>query len=264
MSWPITNSVIADRSDSRSRIATGQRTAHTIDMDTHSTYVEHHYVQRVGWLRAAVLGANDGIISTASLIIGVAAASAGRPEVIIAGIAALVAGSMSMAAGEYVSVSAQADTEKADIETERKALAAAPEEELQELADIYEARGLDADLAMTVAKQLTEKDALGAHLRDELQLSDTLSARPLVAAGSSAISFAIGAAIPLIAAAMTRFETITMTTVIVSLMALALLGIVSAIAGGAGKSRAALRVVFWGSVAMAVTWVIGRAVGSVF
>ena len=232
-------------------------------MDIDTNHPEHHYVHRVGWLRAAVLGANDGIISTASLIIGVAAASAGRSEILIAGVAALVAGAMSMAAGEYVSVSAQADTEKADIETEKRALKESPESELQELAEIYQARGLDEDLAMQVARKLSEKDALAAHLRDELHMSDVSAARPLQAALSSAVSFAVGAAIPLSAAMLANLNLLIVTTIIVSLIALGLLGVVSAKAGGAGKRKAALRVVFWGAVAMAVTWVIGRLIGQI-
>jgi len=224
---------------------------------------EHHYLHRVGWLRATVLGANDGIVSTASLIIGVAAASAGRNEIIIAGVAGLVAGAMSMAAGEFVSVSSQADTERADLETEKAALAQYPEEEERELADIYTARGLDPELAAQVAAQLSEKDALGAHIRDELGLTEATTAQPFVAAISSAASFACGAALPLLAAWATPIELLNWMIAGMSLLALALLGAFSATAGGAGRMRAILRVVAWGAGAMIITGFIGKLFGTV-
>ncbi len=224
---------------------------------------EHHYLHRIGWLRATVLGANDGIVSTASLIIGVAAASAGRGEIIIAGIAGLTAGAMSMAAGEFVSVSSQADTERADIETERAALAQYPQEEEQELADIYVARGLEPDLAQEVASQLSKKDALGAHMRDELGLTEAATAQPILAAISSAVSFAAGAALPLIAAWLAPMDSLNWIIATVSLIALALLGLASATAGGAGRIRAVTRVVLWGAGAMIVTGLIGKLFGTV-
>lgn len=224
---------------------------------------EHHFIHRIGWLRAAVLGANDGIVSTASLVIGVAAAAASSSEVLLAGIAGLVAGSMSMAAGEYVSVSSQADTERADLETERVALASFPEEELKELAEIYQERGLDKALSLKVAEQLTAKHALGAHARDELGLSEIATARPIQASVSSATSFAAGAALPLIAAWLSPVEKVTPVVATVSLLALALLGAASAIAGGAGKTRAVIRIVFWGATAMIVTGIIGYVFGTI-
>ena len=224
---------------------------------------EHHYIHRIGWLRAAVLGANDGIVSTASLVIGVAAADAAPGAILVAGVAALVAGAMSMAAGEYVSVSSQADTEKSDLETEKAALKNFPEAELTELADIYIARGVQPDTARTVAAQLMEHDALGAHARDELGMNEFGAARPIQAALSSAASFAVGAALPLVAAWLAPPATTTLVVAAVSLVSLALLGWVSAKAGGAGKVRAVIRVVFWGAMAMIVTGVIGHLFGTV-
>lgn len=224
---------------------------------------EHHYMHRVGWLRATVLGANDGIVSTASLVIGVAAAATAPSEILVAGMAGLVAGAMSMAAGEYVSVSSQSDTEKADLETERKALQKFPEEELEELALIYMERGVEPETARAVAEQLSRKDALGAHARDELGLHETVAARPIQAAASSAASFSIGAALPLISAALSPADMLTPVVAGVSLLSLALLGWLSASAGGAGKTRAVIRVVFWGAAAMVVTGLIGAAFGTV-
>lgn len=224
---------------------------------------EHHFMHRVGWLRATVLGANDGIVSTASLVIGVAAAAASAGEILVAGIAGLVAGAMSMAAGEYVSVSSQSDTEKADLETERKALLKFPEEELEELALIYIERGVEPETARAVAEQLSRKDALGAHARDELGMHETVAARPIQAALSSAASFSVGAALPLAAAALTPMDLVTPVVAGVSLICLAVLGWLSASAGGAGKTRAVLRVVFWGAAAMIVTGLIGAAFGTV-
>lgn len=221
---------------------------------------ERHFGDRISWLRAAVLGANDGIISTASLIAGVAAANVGRPEVLIAGLAGLVAGSASMAAGEFVSVSAQADLEKADLERERREIETDPEFETQELADIYRERGLDAELAREVAVQLMEHDALGAHARDELGMTDIATAQPLQAAAASAASFAAGAMIPLGAAAATRAPSLVLV-IAISLVALCFTGAVSARAGGAAALRGALRVTVWGAVAMALTASIGSLIG---
>jgi VIT1/CCC1 family predicted Fe2+/Mn2+ transporter len=232
-------------------------------MDSTHTDNEHHFIHRTGWLRAFVLGANDGIVSTASLVIGVAAASASAGNILIAGVAALVAGSMSMAAGEYVSVSSQADTEKADLETERQALIDSPEQELQELAGIYEARGLKPELALEVAVQLTEKDALKAHARDELGLSTHARPRPIQAALVSAGSFALGAALPLIAAIVAPLDILTGAVAAVSLISLAALGFVSATIGGAPKGRAMLRILFWGAAAMIITGAIGHVFGTI-
>jgi vacuolar iron transporter family protein len=223
---------------------------------------EEHYVARVGWLRAAVLGANDGIVSTASLIVGVAAAS-GRAEVLIAGAAGLAAGALSMAAGEYVSVSSQADTEKADITREAAEIAADPEEERRALAGIYERRGLEPALAAEVAAALHAKDALGAHVRDELGISEHTEAKPLIAASASALTFAVGAALPLVTAALVPEDVISLWVTVLSLIFLAFLGAVGARAGGAPVVRGVLRVTFWGAVAMAVTAVVGKLFGAV-
>jgi vacuolar iron transporter family protein len=223
---------------------------------------ESHRTERIGWLRAAVLGANDGIVSTASLLIGVAAANAGRSEILIAGLAGLVAGSMSMAAGEYVSVHSQADTEKADLEKERRELVADPEGERMELAGIYVRRGLTPDLAREVADQLTRHDALGSHARDELGISEELSARPVQAAVFSAVSFAMGAALPLAIAVLTAGRTQIMMIAVGSLISLALLGAVAANAGGASMLKGAMRVTFWGAIAMAATALVGKLFGT--
>lgn len=224
---------------------------------------ERHRTERIGWLRATVLGANDGIVSTASLVVGVAAAESTRPAILIAGVAGLVAGAMSMAAGEYVSVSSQADTERADRRREETELAEQPALELAELEQIYVARGLSLDLAKQVAEQMTAHGALQAHLRDELGLSDTLAARPVQAALASASSFAIGAALPLIVAALVPLALVLATVSAVSLLCLALLGAVSAKAGGAPTVRATVRVAFWGATAMAMTAIVGRLFGAV-
>lgn len=218
---------------------------------------EHHRTDRIGWLRAAVLGANDGIVSTASLIIGVAAAQGEHGAIMIAGVAGLVAGSMSMAAGEYVSVHSQADTENADLEREKKELALSPDHELKELASIYVDRGLDAELAHQVAIQLTKHDALGAHARDELGISEVMSARPIQAALFSAVSFALGAALPLGVAAIVAGSAMIPMVAVSSLVFLALLGAVAAKAGGANMITGSFRVLFWGSMAMTVTALIG-------
>ena len=226
-------------------------------------HTERHRTHHTGWLRAAVLGANDGIVSTASLVMGIAAAQASHSSILVAGVAGLVAGAMSMAAGEYVSVYSQADTERADIARERAELAADSAAEHRELAAIYVGRGLDAALAQQVAVQLMAHDALGAHARDELGISDTLSARPVQAALSSAASFAVGAALPLLVAAAAP-EPFTIPAVGgASLLLLALLGGLAARAGGAPMATAAARVAFWGALAMGVTAGVGALLGTV-
>jgi VIT1/CCC1 family predicted Fe2+/Mn2+ transporter len=224
---------------------------------------EPHRTERIGWLRAAVLGANDGIISTSSLMVGVAAASTDTKGIVIAGVAGLVAGALSMAAGEYVSVSSQADTERAELDRERRELASDPVFELQELTDIYIARGLRPQLASEVAGELMAKDALGAHARDELGLSTVLSARPVQAAFASAASFAVGAALPL-AIAVVVPSGASAAIAGTSLVSLFALGALSARVGGAPVGYAAVRVTFWGAIAMGLTaavgWVFGVAV----
>jgi VIT1/CCC1 family predicted Fe2+/Mn2+ transporter len=224
-------------------------------------HIEKHKTHRVGWLRAAVLGANDGIVSTASLVMGVAAANAGSESILVAGVAGLVAGAMSMAAGEYVSVSSQADTERADLELERIELAADPKFEHAEMTAIYVGRGLDAGLAAEVARQLMEHDALGAHARDELGISDTLAARPVQAALASAGTFAVGAALPLLVVVLVPLSSLMWAVAGSSLLFLALLGSVSARAGGASVFNAAVRVTFWGALAMALTAGVGALFG---
>lgn len=224
---------------------------------------ENHLVKRIGWLRAAVLGANDGIVSTASLIVGVAAAKAGRNDILLAGVAGLVAGAMSMAAGEYVSVSSQSDTENADLARERKELSEDIESERSELAEIYVKRGLDHHLARQVALQLMEKDALGAHARDELGISEISTAHPVQAALTSAITFAVGAAMPLLAVFIAPAGMVVPFVSVASLGFLALLGAIGARTGGAGIFRATARVTFWGAFAMAITAGIGAFFGAV-
>jgi VIT1/CCC1 family predicted Fe2+/Mn2+ transporter len=219
---------------------------------------ERHAVSRIGWLRAAVLGANDGIVSTGSLIVGVAAAETGRSTVLIAGMAGLVAGAMSMAAGEYVSVSSQADTEKADIAREKEELATSPEAERAELVRIYESRGLDSQTAVEVTDQMMRKDALGAHARDELGMSAVSAARPLQAAMASAATFTAGAAAPLAAVYLSPTRFLAEAVMAVCLICLAALGALGARAGGASVIRGVVRVVFWGALAMVVTAGIGR------
>jgi VIT1/CCC1 family predicted Fe2+/Mn2+ transporter len=226
-----------------------------------AVHLERHFTHRVGWLRAAVLGANDGIVSTAALVVGVAAAGADRQGLLVTGLAGLVAGAMSMAAGEYVSVSSQADTEQADLARERGELTEDPEQELEELAGIYRARGLDDRLAHQVAVQLTAKDALGAHARDELGITEALSARPVQAALASAATFAVGAALPLFIALLVPPSVVVPLVATGSLLALAALGAVAAGAGGAGRVRGALRVVVWSALALALTAGVGRLVG---
>ena len=223
---------------------------------------ERHLVSRIGWLRAAVMGANDGIVSTASLIIGVAAASATPGDVLIAGSAGLVAGAMSMAAGEYVSVSSQQDTETADIERERSELATDVDGEIEELAGIYRGRGLDAETAAIVARQLMAHDALGAHARDELGISAFTTARPVQAALTSAATFSVGAALPLITVLLAPQASLPLVVAIASLLFLAILGAVGARTGGASLWRASVRVTVWGALAMALTAGIGKALGT--
>jgi vacuolar iron transporter family protein len=224
---------------------------------------EAHLSFRSNWLRAAVLGANDGILSTSSLMLGVAGSGASRHAVITAGVAALVAGALSMAAGEYVSVSSQKDTENADVSLERRELAQHPDQELRELAQIYEARGLPPALAAEVAQTLTDRDPLAAHIRDELGLEDERRARPLQAAGSSALAFSCGAILPLLAALIFDGSLRTVATVVVTMVALAALGFTGARIGGANATRATARVTVWGAIAMAVTYGIGAAIGSI-
>jgi VIT1/CCC1 family predicted Fe2+/Mn2+ transporter len=222
---------------------------------------ESHLVHRIGWLRAAVLGANDGILSTSSLVVGVAAAGSGRTAVLVAGLAGLVAGAMSMAAGEYVSVSSQADAERADLARERAELASAPEAEREELAQIWQGRGLTRELSVAVADQLTAHDALGSHARDELGISDMVTARPVQAAAVSALTFAAGAAVPLAVATAVPQAQIGLLVAAATLVALAVLGGLGAWAGGAGIARGALRVAVWGALAMGATALVGTMTG---
>ena len=222
---------------------------------------EQHRTDRIGWLRAAVLGANDGIVSIASLVVGVASAEVTRGNIMVAGVAGLVAGAMSMAAGEYVSVSSQADTEKADLERERKELATDRPSEVTELTAIYAKRGLDETLARQVAEKLMAHDALGAHARDELGISDATAARPVQAALASAATFAVGAAMPLLTAFFSPQKLVVLITSFTSLVFLALLGGISAAAGGAPIVKAVVRVTFWGALAMALTAGVGALFG---
>jgi VIT1/CCC1 family predicted Fe2+/Mn2+ transporter len=227
------------------------------------THVERHAVARIGWLRAAVLGANDGIVSTASLIVGVAAAETDRGGLILTGLAGLVAGAMSMAAGEYVSVSSQADSEAADLARERVELATAPEQELDEMTAIYVARGLTPALARQVAEQLNAGDALAAHARDELGISEHTQARPVQAALTSALTFSVGAALPLAGVVMAPLQAMIPAVSAAALAFLAVLGWVGARTGGADPWRPTLRVTFWGALALAATALIGKAFGAV-
>jgi len=226
-------------------------------------HLERHLIARIGWLRAAVLGANDGILSTAGLIVGVASADAGRAAILTAGIAGLVAGALSMAAGEYVSVSSQRDAEHADLKLEKLELAADPAGEHAELAAIWRGRGLDPKLALEVADQLTAKDALAAHARDELGISEISAARPVQAALASAASFAAGAALPLVVTLLVPPAMVELAVIPSSLVFLALLGAIAARSGGASKRKGALRTLFWGAFAMAATAAIGRLFGTV-
>jgi VIT1/CCC1 family predicted Fe2+/Mn2+ transporter len=229
---------------------------------TRLPHPELHLVDRIGWLRAAVLGANDGIVSTASLIVGVGAAAAPKGQILLAGIAGLVAGSMSMAAGEYVSVSSQADSERADLERERKELAEDWEAERAELAGIYVGRGLSQEAATVTADQLMAHDALGAHARDELGISEVVTARPVQAALTSAVTFAVGAALPLAAAAIAPSALVVAVVSGATLVSLAALGAAGAGVGGAGLLKGAARVTFWGAIAMAVTAAAGLLFGA--
>jgi VIT1/CCC1 family predicted Fe2+/Mn2+ transporter len=225
-------------------------------------HFEIHYADRIGWLRAAVLGANDGIVSTASLVVGVAAASAVRSNILIAGVAGLMAGAMAMAAGEYVSVSSQADTEKADLAREKKELATDYESERHELASIYEKRGLDPALAIKVADQLMDHDALMAHARDELGLNEIHTARPMQAALASALTFSGGAALPLLVVLFAPTNLMIPLVAVCALFFLALMGVLGAYLGGANIWVAALRVTFWGLLAMLATAVVGKLFGT--
>jgi VIT1/CCC1 family predicted Fe2+/Mn2+ transporter len=224
-------------------------------------HVERHLIERIGWLRAAILGANDGIISTASLMVGVASASSPASQILLTGIAGLVAGSMSMAAGEYVSVSSQADTEKADLARERAELSATPAEETTELANIYVSRGVDSVLARQVAIQLMAKDALAAHAKDELGISSAVSANPIQAGVTSAMSFAAGATAPILVTLFAPASFLPLTIAGCSLVFLAILGAIGAKVGGAPVLKATFRVAFWGALAMAVTAGIGTLIG---
>ena len=228
-----------------------------------TTHPEIHRTRHIGWLRAAVLGANDGIVSTASLLVGVAAANVAREELLTVGVAGLMAGAMSMAAGEYVSVSSQSDTEQADLAREKHELATEPESEHLELAMIYVKRGLTPELASQVASQLTAHDALGAHARDELGISDVTTARPVQAALTSAVTFAVGAALPLMTVLVSPTGQIVPWVAGASLLFLAVLGVLAAQTGGAPVLKAAARVVFWGALAMALTALVGRIFGTV-
>jgi VIT1/CCC1 family predicted Fe2+/Mn2+ transporter len=227
------------------------------------SHLEHHFAERIGWLRAAVMGANDGIVSTASLVVGVAAAHAARGDVLVAGVAGLVAGAMSMAAGEYVSVSSQADSERSDLERERRELATDLEAERRELEAIYVARGLDPTLALQVAQQLMAHDALGAHARDELGLSEVHTARPIQAALASAATFSVGAALPLAMVVLSAPAALVPLVAGSALAFLALMGGVAARIGGASVAIGAGRVTFWGALAMAATAAVGSLFGTV-
>jgi VIT1/CCC1 family predicted Fe2+/Mn2+ transporter len=234
-----------------------------LSLETVSIHPEAHYVHRIGWLRAAVLGANDGIVSVASVLVGVAAAGSPHNTVVLSGLAALVAGAMSMAAGEYVSVSSQADTEAADLAREKSELEIHWDDELEELATIYERRGLDPQLAHQVARQLMEKDALGAHAREELGITEVTTSNPLQAAWTSGVTFTAGAALPLIAAWLTFGRYTVAAVAIVSLLVLVVLGALGAQTGGASLWKGALRVAFWGILAMIVTYAVGALFGTV-
>lgn len=231
-------------------------------MNVRYQQTEQHKSTSIGWLRAAVLGANDGIVSTASLIVGVAAANTSYQNILVTGAAGLAAGALSMAAGEYVSVSSQADTEEADLQREKNELATEPAAELKELQQIYIKRGLSPDLAEQVAHQLTKFDALGAHARDELGITEIHMARPVQAALASAVAFAVGAALPLLIAVLTPQTYLIVAVASTSLLFLFILGIISAIAGGASKIKAAIRISFWGAFAMAITSGIGLLFGA--
>lgn len=225
-------------------------------------HVETHRAHRIGWLRAAVLGANDGVVSVSSLVVGVAAGGASQANVLLTGVAGLVAGALSMAAGEYISVQSQADTENADLARERKELAEEPEKELDELTEIYQSRGLTKDLARQVAEQLSQGDALSVHAREELGITETLMARPIQASLASAAAFSVGAIVPIIAAVLSSKSAVAAVTSVCTLATLALLGALAAYAGGAPMLKGALRVTFWGALAMAITAGVGKLIGA--
>jgi len=225
-------------------------------------HIETHRAHRIGWLRAAVLGANDGVVSVSSLVVGVAASGATENNILLTGIAGLVAGALSMAAGEYISVQSQADTENADLNKERRELAEEPEEEINELKSIYMSRGLDESLAQEVAVKLTAGDALAAHARDELGITEELRARPIQASLASAAAFAVGAVIPILSAIVAPAESIGTVTTVATLLTLTALGTLAAFAGGAPIFRGALRVTFWGALAMGVTALVGKFMGT--
>jgi VIT1/CCC1 family predicted Fe2+/Mn2+ transporter len=227
-----------------------------------SLHIENHRSHRIGWLRAAVLGANDGVVSVSSLVVGVAASGVGKGNLMLTGIAGLVAGALSMAAGEYISVQSQADTENADLARERRELADVPGSELEELTAIYVERGLTESLAKEVAVQLTAKDALGTHARDELGITETLMARPVQASLSSAAAFAVGAVVPIISCAVAPTASVSLATSLATVATLALLGSVAAYVGGAVIWRGAVRVMFWGVLAMAITAGVGKLFGA--
>ncbi len=225
-------------------------------------HVESHRAHRIGWLRASVLGANDGVVSVSSLVVGVAAGGATADVILLTGMAGLVAGALSMAAGEYISVQSQADTENADLDRERKELLEEPERELEELANIYVERGLDLPLARQVAQKLMEGDALTAHARDELGITEVLRARPVQAALASAAAFSVGAAIPILATVLSAKDQVALITTVITLLSLTALGSIAAWAGGATIWKGALRVTFWGAIAMGVTALVGKVFGA--
>ena len=225
-------------------------------------HIETHRAHRIGWLRAAVLGANDGVVSVSSLVVGVAAGGASQSNILLTGIAGLVAGALSMAAGEYISVQSQADTENADLSRERRELAEEPEKEVDELKSIYMKRGLDEQLAHQVAVKLMAGDALAAHARDELGITEELRARPIQAAFASALAFAVGAVIPILAALLAAAESVSVVTTVVTLLTLTVLGSLAAFAGGASILRGAIRVTFWGALAMGATALVGKLIGT--
>jgi vacuolar iron transporter family protein len=226
-----------------------------------AVHIEAHRAHRIGWLRAAVLGANDGIVSVSSLVVGVAAGGAAQSVILLTGVAGLVAGALSMAAGEYISVQSQADTENADLARERQELADEPEEELEELKGIYIGRGLDEELALQVAQKLTATDALAAHARDELGITEVLSARPIQASLASAAAFSVGAVVPILSALLAPAQSVSFVTTATTLLTLTLLGCLAAYAGGASIVRGALRVTFWGALALAITAGVGKVIG---
>lgn len=225
-------------------------------------HIEAHRAHRIGWLRAAVLGANDGVVSVSSLVVGVAAGGASQSDILLTGIAGLVAGALSMAAGEYISVQSQADTENADLGRERRELAEEPEKEIDELKSIYIKRGLDEQLAQQVAIKLMAGNALAAHARDELGITEELRARPIQASLASALAFGVGAIIPILAALLSNSKSVSFITTVTTLLALTVLGSLAAFAGGASMVRGAIRVTFWGALAMAVTALVGKLIGT--